>query len=87
MAISQSRLTSQGQVSVPSAIRKKLGLRPGSVIEWDEDGDRIVVRKAGKHDLAATRRALGFEKAPKRRSLSELKAGLRAAVRRRHARH
>jgi len=87
MAPSQSRLTSQGQVSVPAAIRKKLGLGPGSVIEWAEDGEQIIVRKAGRHDLAETRRALGFEQPPRRRSLAELKEGLRASIQGRRARH
>ena len=62
MAIAHSRVTSQGQISLPSSVRKRLGVGPGSVIEWDEDGEQIVVRKAGKFDLGDTRRALGFER-------------------------
>src|SRR4051794_22481254 len=47
MAIAQSRLSPQGQISVPVEVRKRLGLEPGSVIEWDErDGD-VVVRRGG----------------------------------------
>lgn len=86
MAISHSRVTSQGQTSVPAKIRRKLGIGPGSIIEWDEDGERIVVRKAGKFDLADARAALGFERPPSRQSLQKLKEGLRASVRRRRAR-
>jgi len=29
-----------GQVSVPAKVRQRLGVGPGSVLEWDEDGDR-----------------------------------------------
>jgi AbrB family looped-hinge helix DNA binding protein len=47
MAIARSRLTSQGRATVPAAIRRRLGLGPGSVLEWDDDGDRIVVRRQG----------------------------------------
>jgi len=36
MAVAQSKLTAQGQISVPAVIRKKLGLGPGSVLEWDD---------------------------------------------------
>jgi AbrB family looped-hinge helix DNA binding protein len=86
MAIAHSRLTSQGQISVPTSVRRKLGIGPGSVIEWDEDGERIVVRKAGSFDLADTRRVLGSSPGTPRRSLTQLKAGLRAAVRKRYAR-
>ena len=86
MRIAQSRLTSQGQVSVPAEIRRRLGLGPGSVIEWDETQDGIVVRRAGRYSFADMRSAL-FPKGPGRaRSLDELKAGIRAHVRRRHAR-
>jgi bifunctional DNA-binding transcriptional regulator/antitoxin component of YhaV-PrlF toxin-antitoxin module len=29
----------QGQISVPVEIRRKLGVGPGSVLEWEQDGD------------------------------------------------
>jgi AbrB family looped-hinge helix DNA binding protein len=47
MAIARSRISPQGQVSVPAEVRQKLGLAPGSVIEWDERGGEILVRRAG----------------------------------------
>ncbi len=37
----ESKITSQGQVSVPAAIRRKLSLAPGSRIEWREQGDDV----------------------------------------------
>ena len=43
MALAHSKVTAQGQISVPSDIRRKLGIGPGSVLEWDEEGDKIVV--------------------------------------------
>jgi AbrB family looped-hinge helix DNA binding protein len=49
MPIAQSKLTAQGQISVPSEVRKRLGIAPGSVLEWDEQGDQIVVRRAGRY--------------------------------------
>ncbi|MGE0799175.1 MAG: AbrB/MazE/SpoVT family DNA-binding domain-containing protein [Lautropia sp.] len=36
MAIAQSKLTAQEQVSIPAEVRKRLGVGPGSVLEWDE---------------------------------------------------
>lgn len=47
MAIAHSKVTARGQISVPVDVRRKLGIGPGSVLEWCEDGDRIVVRRAG----------------------------------------
>jgi AbrB family looped-hinge helix DNA binding protein len=86
MTIAHSRLTSQGQVSVPAEVRRRLGLGPGSVLEWEEDGERIVVRRAGRVTSAEVNAILFPEGAGKTRSLQELKAGIRARVRRRHAR-
>jgi AbrB family looped-hinge helix DNA binding protein len=49
MALAHSKVTAQGQISVPAAVRKKLGVRPGSVLEWDEEDGKIVVRRVGKY--------------------------------------
>jgi hypothetical protein len=43
----------------------KAGRRSGSVLEWDEDGDRVVVRKAGRYSSEDIHRAL-FSRTPKR---------------------
>jgi len=85
MKLAQSRLTAQGQISVPVEVRRRLGLAPGSVIEWDAQGDKIVVRRAGQYTLEDVHRAL-FSKPPKKRTLDELKDAIRKNVRRRHAR-
>jgi AbrB family looped-hinge helix DNA binding protein len=60
--VDTTRLTAQGQITVPAAVRRKLGVGPGSTLE-----------------------AL-FPSPPKRRSLDELKAGLRSHAKRRRAR-
>jgi AbrB family looped-hinge helix DNA binding protein len=85
MAIARSKLTAQGQISVPAEIRRKLGLAPGSLLEWDEEGDHIVVRRAGRYSSADIHEAI-FE-APKRPAKPvNIKEGIRKAVRKRHAR-
>lgn len=85
MALAQSKLTSQGQISVPAPVRRKLGVGPGSVLEWSEEGDRIVVRRAGRYASEDIHRAL-FEAPPAPRTLGELKEGIRSHMRRKHAR-
>ena len=85
MAIAQSRLTAQGQISVPAAVRRKLGIGPGSTLEWHEEDERIVVRRVGRFTSADLHQAL-FSSPPRRRSLKELKAGLKSYVKGRHAR-
>jgi AbrB family looped-hinge helix DNA binding protein len=85
MALAQSKVTAQGQVSVPAKVRQRLGVGPGSVLEWHEDGDQIVIRRAGRHSSEDIHKAL-FAKPPRHRTLDELKAGIRQAVKKRHAR-
>jgi AbrB family looped-hinge helix DNA binding protein len=82
----RSKLTSQGQVSVPATVRRQLGLRPGATLEWIEEDGRIVVRRAVHHDSAAVHGILFPEGAPARKSLAELKQGVALAMRRKHAR-
>lgn len=84
MALAHSRVTAQGQVSVPARVRQHLGIGPGSVLEWDEEGDRVIVRKAGRFSSEDVHRAL-FVKPPRQRTLEEMKAGIRQAVMKRHA--
>jgi AbrB family looped-hinge helix DNA binding protein len=85
MALAHSKVTAQGQVSVPAKVRQRLGVGPGSVLEWDEDGDRVVVRKAGRYSSEDIHRAL-FSKAPRRRTVAEMKHGIRRYINKRHAR-
>ena len=86
MSIASSKLTAQGQISVPAEVRRKLGLGPGSVLEWEEDGDCFVVRRAGTYTSEEIHAALFPDGAPTRRSLGDLKDGIRRAVKKRHAR-
>jgi AbrB family looped-hinge helix DNA binding protein len=83
MAIGHSKLTAQGQISVPSQVRRKLGIGPGSVLEWDESGDQVVVRRAGRHTSEDMHRAL-FPTPPKPRTLADLKAGVARDIQKRH---
>jgi len=85
MTIAHSKLTAQGQISVPSEVRKKLGVGPGSVLEWKEDGDQIVVRRVGRYTSEEIHEAL-FPKPPKSRTVEEMKEGVQRYMRERHAR-
>ena len=86
----QTKLTSQGQVSVPAAVRSFLHLMPGSVLVWSQVGDRIVVERATRHTTSDVHEAL-FEgavpasPASPAKTLTELKQGIRQRTQRRHA--
>lgn len=86
MALAQSKLTAQGQISVPAEVRRRLGVGPGSVLEWDADGDQVVVRRKGRYSSEDIHKALFPGGPPKRRSLAELKQGIATRMRSRHAR-
>lgn len=85
MGIAQSKLTAQGQVSVPAEVRRRLAVGPGSLLEWEAEDGRIVVRRAGRHSSQDIHKAL-FKAAPKRRPLRELKAGIGRYLKAKHAR-
>ena len=85
--IAHSKLTAQGQVSVPAVVRRRLGVGPGAVLEWNEEGGAIVVRRAGRYSSEDVHRALFPKRAPKAKTLDQLKEGVRRAIRKRHARH
>lgn len=44
------RVTSKGQVTIPQGVRQRLGIRPGSEVDFevDDDGVRLVRRSAGR---------------------------------------
>jgi AbrB family looped-hinge helix DNA binding protein len=86
MAIAHSKVTAQGQISVPAEVRRRLGVGPGSVLEWDEQNDEIVVRRSRRFSSEDVHRTLFGNRPPKRQSLDQLKAGIRRHVRDRHAR-
>lgn len=86
MAIAHSKLTAQGQISVPAQVRKKLGVGPGSVLEWDERNNEVVVRRAGRYSSAEIHAALFPAGAPAVRTAEQLKEGIRKQMRKRHAR-
>jgi antitoxin PrlF len=85
MPIAQSKVTAQGQISVPAEVRRKLGIGPGSVLEWDQEGEKVVVRRAGRYSSEQIHKALFRKSAPKPKSLEQLKDGIVRYVRDKHA--
>jgi antitoxin PrlF len=85
MAIAHSKLTAQGQISVPAEVRKKLGVGPGSVLEWDEQDDHVVVRRVGRYTSEDIHRAL-FPGSSRKKRPVDVKGAIRTYIRRRHAR-
>ena len=80
----ESKITAQGQVSVPARIRRRLGLTAGSKIEWFESDGEVVVRRASRFSSRDIHEAV-FEKPPEPRSVADMDEGLRSRARRKHA--
>ena len=46
-----TKVSDKGQITIPKAVRTKLGLRPGTVLEVEADRGRLIARKAGGRDV------------------------------------
>jgi antitoxin PrlF len=86
MSIAQSKVTAQGQISVPAEVRKRLGIGPGSVLEWHEQDGSVVVRRAGRFSSSDMNRVLFPRGAPKDKPVPDVKAAIRRHIRQRHVR-
>ena len=62
------------------------GIGPGSILEWDQDGDQIVVRRSARFMSQDIHRALFPERVPKSRTVDDMKEGIRRRARERNAR-
>ena len=86
MAIAQSKVTAQGQISVPAEVRKKLGVGPGSVLEWHEHDGNMVVRRAGRFNSSDMHQVLFPKGTSGTKPIPDVKEAIRKHIRRRHAR-
>ena len=86
MALARSKVTAQGQISVPAEVRRKLGIGPGSVLQWDEEGYAVIVRKAGRYSSQDIHRAIFSEGTPVPKKVEEFDKGVRRYMKSKHAR-
>jgi AbrB family looped-hinge helix DNA binding protein len=86
MALAQSKVNAQGQISVPVEVRRKLGIGPGSVLAWDEEGDAVVVRKAGRYTSEDIHRAIFAQRRPAPKKVEAFDKGVRRYRKKKHAR-
>jgi AbrB family looped-hinge helix DNA binding protein len=86
MALARSRLTAQGQISVPAEVRRKLGLSAGSVLEWSEEDGKMVVRRSGKYTWDDIHKALFPKGPPPPATVEEMDEAIRRHLRKKYAR-
>jgi AbrB family looped-hinge helix DNA binding protein len=46
----KATVSERGQITIPKRLRDRLGLRPGSVMDFEEAGGRLVGRKLVRAD-------------------------------------
>lgn len=54
-----AKITTKGQITIPVAIRKKLGVKDGDKVLFVQDGEKIVMMNASMQALLEAQR--GFE--------------------------
>jgi AbrB family looped-hinge helix DNA binding protein len=86
MPIAHSKVTAQGQISVPAEVRRKLGIGPGSILEWAEEGDAVLVRKAGCFSSEDVHNAVFAKGKPVPKKLDEFDSGMRRYLKNKYAR-
>jgi antitoxin PrlF len=86
MALAHSKLTAQGQISVPAEVRRRLGVKPGSILEWDEEGGAIVVRRLGRYSSQDVHQALFPKSTQRAHTVDDMKEGIGRRMRDRYAR-
>jgi antitoxin PrlF len=81
-----SRITKQGQISVPAEVRRQLGIGPGTVLEWEVEGDVARVRRGHDKTFDDAHRVLFPDGPPARASVRDMDRAIADEIRRRHAR-
>jgi AbrB family looped-hinge helix DNA binding protein len=81
----KAKLTSKGQITIPQAIRTRLNLRPGDVLDFDETASVLVARRViepeeWRSNLEKVRRNWNVELIPEGKSSKDLLDELRGPV-------
>jgi AbrB family looped-hinge helix DNA binding protein len=46
----KARVAERGQVTIPKRLRERLGVKPGTVLEFSEERGRLIAVKSGSVD-------------------------------------
>jgi len=46
-----SRLTAKSQTTIPKRVRERLRLKPGDVVKYEIEGDRVILSKVTAIDI------------------------------------
>jgi len=74
----KATITSKGQITLPVRIRRRLGLKPGDVLEFDESAPYLKAHRA--FEVETMRAALGRGRARQTQSAEKWLEDLRGPV-------
>ncbi|MBS0570598.1 MAG: AbrB/MazE/SpoVT family DNA-binding domain-containing protein [Proteobacteria bacterium] len=77
-----SNVTQKGQITVPSEIRRALGIRPGGKVRFTRKGGGVLVEAVDEPSVDSL---FGVLKMPKGRGVADLDAAIEAAKAKRAA--
>jgi len=86
MKAATSRLSPQGQISVPAEVRTLLGLAPGSLLQWEIDGEEVRVRRGGRFTSGNIHAAAFGRKRQKPVTVAQMDEAIAQHLRAKHAR-
>ncbi|ETW98757.1 MAG: hypothetical protein ETSY1_17500 [Candidatus Entotheonella factor] len=46
----QAKVAERGQVTIPKALRERLGIQPGTILEFTEEAGRLIAVKTDQQD-------------------------------------
>lgn len=47
----QAKVAERGQVTIPKALRERLGIQPGTILEFTEEAGRLIAVKTDQQDV------------------------------------
>lgn len=84
--IAESRLSPQGQISIPAEVRRRLRLEPGGTIEWNAlDSGEIIVRPAQRPSFQEIRARFAHLRPVRTVTVEEMDAGVSKHIRMKHS--
>ena len=84
MVLAHSKVAAQGRITVLAEVRRKLGISAGSVLEWDEHGEMVVVRKVERYSSKDVHHALFPNRRTKKSRIEALDEGIRRYMKTKH---
>ncbi|CAN5199460.1 hypothetical protein BH20ACT22_BH20ACT22_14820 [soil metagenome] len=71
----KSRVSEKGQITIPKRLRDRLGIRPGTDLDWQEHQGRLIATKVSARDPVDAVYGVLKLKRPTDELLAELRGG------------